>query len=623
MPGVRAMRKISRFGSDVRGNLSIVFALATLPALGAAGAALEYSRASDIRARMQAAADAGALAAVMESAKPNPSNIDNLVSSVVRGYLKDDLSKGSLDTIQAIKIDDGYRVKLDFSLKLVIGGVIGLKKPDIGVISEAKTAGSTAGNNTSGDIALVLDNTFSMRNDMNTLKDGAKSFIEMASSSTTRISIVPYVAAVNPGASVMDAYIDKSGTVAHEYPSKGYTIAFVSACTIDAWDFATKGGGGGAGPGKGGKESFLLRDLGKKFAGILHNILGISAAHADETPNTRSPLVTRTVTIGASGGAPSGSTIQVPDGFRFYQPCWLQNPVQISNYDLHKRLPGSTWKGCVEARGEPYDVTDQPPSTADKNTLFTSYFWPDEPGAKGAASGFTNNYLDDGPLPAGYQPMATWEAYATILKYNHVNVPEIKESWPSTIGPNKTCPDPVMRLSTDKKALLSKIDGLGYWAGGGTINSEGLMWGWRSLSPELPFADGKPYGAAKKTIILFSDGRNEVNDPDGVPTVSFSSDYTAYGRIGANGRLPSTFAASNNYLDGRFKTACNNAKAKGVEIYTIIFRESDGNTVSMMRACASDAKKAFAVSNGADLKKAFEQIGGNFASASKPLRLTK
>jgi hypothetical protein len=114
-----------------------------------------------------------------------------------------------------------------------------------------------------------------------------------------------------------------------------------------------------------------------------------------------------------------------------------------------------------------------------------------------------------------------------------------------------------------------------------------------------------------------------VNDPDGVPTVSFSSDYTAYGRIGANGRLPSTFAASNNYLDGRFKTACNNAKAKGVEIYTIIFRESDGNTVSMMRACASDAKKAFAVSNGADLKKAFEQIGGNFASASKPLRLTK
>ena len=51
----------SAFRSAQRGNVVITFALATVPIMGAVGAAVDYSHASSIRTAMQAAIDATAL----------------------------------------------------------------------------------------------------------------------------------------------------------------------------------------------------------------------------------------------------------------------------------------------------------------------------------------------------------------------------------------------------------------------------------------------------------------------------------------------------------------------------------------------------------------------------------
>jgi Flp pilus assembly protein TadG len=58
---------LRRFRSDSRGNIAIIFTLALLPILTAIGAVTDYSMASRMRAKMQSAADAAAVAAISKN----------------------------------------------------------------------------------------------------------------------------------------------------------------------------------------------------------------------------------------------------------------------------------------------------------------------------------------------------------------------------------------------------------------------------------------------------------------------------------------------------------------------------------------------------------------------------
>jgi Flp pilus assembly protein TadG len=60
----RARSLIARFGSSQRGNVAIICALCTLPLVSAIGCVVDYSMASTIKTKLQAAADAATLAAV-------------------------------------------------------------------------------------------------------------------------------------------------------------------------------------------------------------------------------------------------------------------------------------------------------------------------------------------------------------------------------------------------------------------------------------------------------------------------------------------------------------------------------------------------------------------------------
>src|ERR1700710_385486 len=58
---------LRRFRSDSRGNIAIIFTLALLPILTAIGAVTDYSMASRMRAKMQSAADAAAVASISKN----------------------------------------------------------------------------------------------------------------------------------------------------------------------------------------------------------------------------------------------------------------------------------------------------------------------------------------------------------------------------------------------------------------------------------------------------------------------------------------------------------------------------------------------------------------------------
>ena len=57
---------IGRFRNDPRGNIAVIFAIALLPILSAIGCAVDYSLATRMRAKLQAAADAAGVASIAQ-----------------------------------------------------------------------------------------------------------------------------------------------------------------------------------------------------------------------------------------------------------------------------------------------------------------------------------------------------------------------------------------------------------------------------------------------------------------------------------------------------------------------------------------------------------------------------
>ena len=59
---------LNRFRSDTSGNIAVLFAIASLPIISAVGCAVDYSRATQLRSKLQAAIDAASVGSVAKSA---------------------------------------------------------------------------------------------------------------------------------------------------------------------------------------------------------------------------------------------------------------------------------------------------------------------------------------------------------------------------------------------------------------------------------------------------------------------------------------------------------------------------------------------------------------------------
>jgi hypothetical protein len=209
-----------------------------------------------------------------------------------------------------------------------------------------------------------------------------------------------------------------------------------------------------------------------------------------------------------------------------------------------------------------------------------------------------------------------------------------------TRGPNRGCPTPIVPLTTNSALIQQNIAAMEHWSGGGTNQAEGLAWGWRVLSPSAPFTEGSPYGPdVRKVIVLMSDGVNTNVGTDAV----MDGDYSAYNYLGfwrdhasgnvltqllfglLHGILPAQFQrdidSSNEYVqhvNGRQAELCTNIKNAGIEIYAVLFREDDEDTIEMMQNCASGQDHFIHAENPEELHEAFDQIGTGIGA----LRLT-
>jgi uncharacterized protein YegL len=321
-----------------------------------------------------------------------------------------------------------------------------------------------------------------------------------------------------------------------------------------------------------------------------------------------------------------------------YQPAaWVDStglsPTHMENFvDTAKTRfqlladMGVSWGGCVEVRPAPHDVTDSMPTSAVPASLFVPMFNPDEPDpANDGGASYGNNYLPDTggscPVPprtclhtsrrgrctqwSQPPPLAPADAQARTCKY--------AGTAPSSgQGPNYLCDSaPILPLTTSKGTIQSMIAGLA--AKGGTNILEGLMWGWRAVSPEPPFTEGRPYSDNENTkyIILMTDGENWHQ----AMSNHNKSTYHSFG-YAAKGRLGSTYTSSALLAQMNAKTlaACQNAKAAGIRVYTVAFRlDADPSTRALLASCASSAGEAYTASNGTALVQAFESIAREIA----------
>jgi Mg-chelatase subunit ChlD len=179
---------------------------------------------------------------------------------------------------------------------------------------------------------------------------------------------------------------------------------------------------------------------------------------------------------------------------------------------------------------------------------------------------------------------------------------------------------PLLRMTSAQSTLTSKVNGLS--ANGDTNLHEGLMWGWRSISPNAPFNDGKAYDTSptatnQKVIVLMTDGYNNWSS---VANTWGQSLYEAAGYYTlANGRMPggnqniTNMTQSRAALDELTLEACTNAKAKGIIIYTVGFSISsnpiDTQGQNLLKSCANDDAHAFIANDANSLVDAFNQIG--------------
>ena len=748
LPLPKEFRRLKRNSS---GAVTMIFAFAIIPLLLVMGIAIDFSRATSAKSRLQESADAAVLAA---GSQPNGTQAQRLLlaanrvasnfgtsvepavqgSSLCGGSLSSCLNLAPTKTLSNITVTESespgtWSVSVTAQLQTAVMQLAKISTLNINASSQAQTIGVSAAHPL--EVALALDNTGSMANNIQALRTAAQTLADTVmnaggTSGVVRVSVVPYVAAVNPGLTNL-AMIDTTALS----PTNGVWfdwvwLAYNNGCN-QVWGPPSSGGSSGGSSGPGGSstgnsgDARDILDILDPIRHVAQELFGVSSAYAGSsslgvTPNTIPPFTTTTVTSQAlytgSGRNKTYNKYQVPAGFNYslYNPSqgtydngqcdWLSNPGTVSHYDLFSRTlqPSGTpvaWKGCVEARlgktelswlnnnwggnyptTNDYDVNDIAPSSSDPLSLFVPYFWPDEPDynmtswdyqAPGAyvdgSGGFHNNYLPDAtyaansttatlPTSWGWTLNGSWGAGQFILKYDGTtHAAAISESGATTAGPNASCPDPVLPLTNVQSTVDTKIQDLTFWYNGGTIISEGFMWAWRTLSPTTNFWDLATPPAAyssntKKVIVLMTDGVNGLADNGNDTATSTGSssanisDYSAYGYLGgfrlgtvdgitqygpvASPTSPPTDLTT--FFDNRLLTACANAKAQGITVYTVLFSANitaaqAAHSQAILQQCASTPSGAIEAADASSLNTAFGSIAT--AATAAPLHLTR
>ena len=158
----------------------------------------------------------------------------------------------------------------------------------------------------------------------------------------------------------------------------------------------------------------------------------------------------------------------------------------------------------------------------------------------------------------------------------------------------------ILPLTSSLPDIEDHINGL--WVSRDTYMEPGISWGVRVLSDSEPFAEGQPFESymaegGRKVMVIMSDGQN---------TRSRSSDGYHWAR-------------DVDDANEQTRLSCDNAKALGIEIYTIALDVNDRATLDLLEGCATSIDHFQNIDRASQLEGSFDEI----ALALTEIRLTR
>jgi Flp pilus assembly protein TadG len=198
---------------DRRGGVAPMFALAIVPVFGLVGAAVDYSRANSVRAGMQSAIDATALAMAKLAPTLTQSQLQTQTTAYFNAMFNHPEAKNLVLTPTYTTAGGSQLViSVSGSMDTSFMKIMGFSTLNVGSTSTVKWGNQRL------RVALVLDNTGSMadNNKIGALKTATNDLLtQLKNAATTNadvyVSIIPFVKDVNVGSSNKDkSWIDWS-----------------------------------------------------------------------------------------------------------------------------------------------------------------------------------------------------------------------------------------------------------------------------------------------------------------------------------------------------------------------------------------------------------------------------
>ena len=226
------------------------------------------------------------------------------------------------------------------------------------------------------------------------------------------------------------------------------------------------------------------------------------------------------------------------------------------------------------------------------------------------SSGTYKGYICPSGDAVGHYYNGCWTSVSSSGKYNHTWVANNKSTWTGCVTdrtqdydttnttPVASTPSTLMVAENSPSCVSATLMGLGYnWttlstevdsmvAGGSTNQTVGLVWGWQAQSQGAPLSAAALPANTQQVMILLSDGLNTQD------------------RWYGDGSDQST------QVDARMATACTNAKAAGITIYTVFvdLNGTQGNS-TVLQNCATDLSKYFDLTSSDEIISTFNAIG--------------
>jgi len=579
---------IGQFRRDENGAFLALFGVMAIMVVAVSGAVVDFVTVEQARARAQAALDSAALALQPSIYVDTVPQIQTKAEALLNERIGDTSIAAQIIEITTDETDGTLYMRAQLTVPMSFVALVGITEMTASVFAQATRKKLFM------EVAMVLDNSGSMANysRMSNLKTAAKSatdilFDNQDTQPNTYISIVPFNFWVNVGASNANAsWMDQAGTTG------------IVLDNFDQDDDETT-------PFPGPLNRFALYDqiTNASWAGCVE--ARVQPYDADDTvPDISVPETLFIPTF-------------APDEPSGYDNSYLNDdPIscQATRFCSRQRVRtgcNSSGSGC-DTYSSQYTATYEDGSvvTSSNACSCSGETYLSDTGWVGTGSGSnwtfarTQTCNDNYSLAGG---LSERELQERLCKYNGATTTSISSSSYSRTGPNGGCVSTeLLPLINNRPVIKSHIDTMVSY--GYTNIHQGAIWGFHALSPTEPFTEGRSYDTATyKVMILMTDGENTYVKGGGI---NGSIRYTPYGHL-VNGRL-GTMANSSNQIeslvDGRLLETCTNAKAAGIDIFTIGLEPPNQDVIDMLTACATTPADAYFPAGSNELESVFQTI---------------